>query len=207
LSVDDLSELLQDLEAGLRVSDTRFDKVFPVEARAQAHIHWTEVATALEAVDLLTRERDEPVRILDVGSNVGKFCLVGALASRAEFVGVERRRPLVDIARTVARRLRVPRVRYQWADMESLDWSTFNGIYLYNPFQENIEPEIKIDGELELSLAQYARYVRVVQEKLAGCAPGTRVVTYYGFGGPFPEGYERSSVETQNPRLKLWVRV
>ena len=200
-------ELLQDLEAGLRVSDTRFDKVFPVEARAQAHIHWTEVATALEAVDLLTRERDEPVRILDVGSNVGKFCLVGALASRAEFVGVERRRPLVDIARSVARRLRVPRVRYQWADMESIDWSTFNGIYLYNPFQENIEPEIKIDGELELSLAQYARYVSVVQAKLTGCAPGTRVVTYYGFGGPFPEGYERSAVETQNPRLKLWVRV
>ena len=205
---EDFSELLQDLEAGLRVSDTRFDKVFPAEARRHGQVHWTAVAIAMDAVNLLTAHRPEGevTRILDVGSNVGKFCLVGALISQAYFVGVERRRKLVDIARTVSRRLRVSRVRYQWCDMETVDWSEFNGIYLFNPFHENLDLEIKIDSEVELSKAHFERYVKTAQTKLASCKPGTRVVTYYGFGGEFPPGYERMPTPDLTDKLELWIK-
>ncbi|MBS1983812.1 MAG: hypothetical protein JST16_06545 [Bdellovibrionales bacterium] len=207
---EDFDDLLRDLEAGLRVPDTRIDKIFPVDARSQGHVHWTPVNIALEAVAWLTADSaDGPGarRILDIGSNVGKFCVVGALASAAHFTGVERRRKLVDLARSVTRNLRIQRVKYLWRDMAEVDWNEFQGIYLYNPFHENIDPEIQIDTEVKLNPDLFASYVKVVQEKLEACPAGTRVVTYYGFGGDLPSSFERVyPPQPIHERLEFWIK-
>jgi hypothetical protein len=208
MSADESFDWLRDIEAGVRVSDTQFDKIFPSEFRRLGRLHWTEVDVAIEATRLLMEDFQGPgpFRILDVGSNVGKFCLVGALSSQAHFTGVERRKKLVDIARKVARTHSIQRVRYQLGDMMDLDWTEFQGIYLFNPFQENITPGIAFDEELTFSQQNFNRYVTSVREKLDTCALGTRVVTYHGFGGAMPDAFERSIVPEISEHLELWVK-
>lgn len=205
---EDHSNLVEELRNGGRVSDTQFDKIFPSELRRQGRVHWTGVAIAIEAVQLLVADRPEGevVKILDVGSNVGKFCLVGALTSRAQFTGVERRRNLADVARKVARELGVQHVRYRACDMAELDWAEFNGIYLFNPFQEHLDADIRWDSEIEFSKTQFDEYIQTVQAKLASCRVGTRVVTYYGFGGAFPWNFERDENHEMDEKLELWIK-
>src|SRR5262245_2791350 len=81
-------------------SDGSFDSVYDEEIRALSEEHWTPVAVAARAARILTFAG--ATRILDVGSGVGKFCIVGALCTAARFVGVERRHRLVSIARRAA---------------------------------------------------------------------------------------------------------
>ena len=204
------ADFLADLETGICVPDTQFDKIFPSSIRDQARIHWTPVSAAIDAVKLFSDPTigAPSTHVLDVGSNVGKFCIVCALASSMRVTGVERRRKCVDTARAVTRAQRVERVRYLWRDMEDVEWSEYNGIYLYNPFHENIDAEIRIDNEVAFSSELFDRYVLAVQRKLASCARHTRVVTFYGFGGSLPSDFERVDVGHLgvHEKLELWIK-
>lgn len=160
----------------------------------------------MKAIDLLCGDSHNS-RILDVGSNVGKFCVVGSLVSQAHFVGIEKQSNLVEQARSIVRDLRIERVSYKCIDMEFFDWSPFNGIYLFNPFYEHLQKEIRLDRSMNYSESQFKKYVEITQRKLSLCDPGTRVVTYHGFGGDFPSGFVRQeSPLTENSRLELWIK-
>ena len=99
-----INEIIQDLRGGRKVTDFRFDQVFPIEMRRLSETHWTPVEVAIRAAELLV-EHDK-TRILDVGSGCGKFCLVAALSCLGQFIGVEQRPHLVDIARNTGKELR-----------------------------------------------------------------------------------------------------
>ncbi len=204
----DFEELQEKLKMGFRVSDTQFDKIFPSDLRSQARLHWTSVAVALEATQLLTAGWDpgEGVQILDVGSGAGKFCFVGALASAAHFTGIEQRKTHVDAARSVARSQRIPRVRFRCCDLEAVDWGIFHGFYLFNPFYEHINSDMRVDQAVSFSQSRYEKCVEIVQQKLSACRPGTRVVTYYGFGGPLPSSYRKEEGLELSPHLELWTQ-
>lgn len=47
--LDSELEFFKDLECGVKVSDTQFDKIFPSDARKSSRIDWTPVAVAIEA--------------------------------------------------------------------------------------------------------------------------------------------------------------
>lgn len=115
--------LIQEIRDGLRVSETQFNKIFEHDVRDIARTHWTPFDVAVAAMDLLTQAwtHDERFNILDVGSNVGKFCLIGALRSAAHFLGVEIRRDFVDLARKIARANHIECVRFIWSDMNKID--------------------------------------------------------------------------------------
>ena len=93
-------------------------------------------AVALRAAELLVAKPG--ALILDVGSGAGKFCIVGALATDAGFVGIEQRPHLVDAASMLAMGLGAQRARFLAGDAFDADWRQFDGIYLFNPFQEHI---------------------------------------------------------------------
>ena len=96
----DLLRCAARLHVGKKVSDEEFDSVYGGRERAVSFRHWTPVAVACRAARLLTDMG--ATRILDVGAGVGKFCIVGALTTSADYCGVERRGNLVDIARAAA---------------------------------------------------------------------------------------------------------
>jgi hypothetical protein len=53
----------------------------------------------------------------------------------------------------------------------------------------------------------YNRYIQFVEKKLESLRVGTRVLTYHGFGGVFPQSYHRVLQESAgSDALELWVK-
>jgi predicted RNA methylase len=161
---------------------------------------------AARAASLLTRSGAR--RIVDVGAGAGKFCIVGALTTDAEFIGVERREGLVRVARETAAMLGAARATFIHSNVDSFSLEGFDGVYLYNPFYEQISTFlVQIDGAIERSALVYRDFVRSTMDKLAAMAPPVAVVTYNGFGGSMPPGYEFCGDEPAgNDQLELWVK-
>lgn len=192
------------LRTGQRVIDRDLDEVFPIEARRASMVHWTPVAVAAHAARLLA---DRPgTTILDIGAGVGKFCLVAAATVRARIRGIEQRAHLVAVARSAAVKLEVD-VEFIHGTLDSQDPRTIDGIYLFNPFAENLSPSRdRIDDSVELTPARFRRDVEATERFLRGARSGTRVVTYCGFGGTMPEDYVLSVREWHGSNLELWIK-
>lgn len=201
-----LTLMLRGVRAGRLVPDTEFDRIYPEPLRRLSPLHWTPLKVARRAAEMLVV--DASTRVLDVGAGVGKFCLVGALTTKGRFTGVEQRAHLVAVARAVAREYTVARARYVLGDMRSVDWRRFDAIYLFNPFAENkFGPRDRIDETVPMSPARFEREVDFVWTQLAQARRGTRVVTYYGYGGGMPQGYEhRAHERAGTDALDLWVK-
>lgn len=190
------------LRSGGRVTDASFDRLLPADVRASAELEYTPLRVCLLAARWLTSHR-RSARILDVGSGAGKFCVVGALATRARFVGVEQREDLVAAATALARALHARRCSFRCADAFSLDWRRFDGLYLFNPFFGLVRRAPAVASE---HAAAFEAFVRATEERLRTLRRGTRVVTFHGFGGIFPPAYRRvRSEQVGRGHLELWV--
>jgi predicted RNA methylase len=185
------------------VPDAAFDQVFPEELRERSHLHWTPVATAIRAAELLAPAPD--ARVLDVGAGVGKMCLIGALVTGAMWWGIEQDAVQVAAAHHAAWALDVTRrTRFVQGDGSRLAWDEFDAFYFYNPFSTLM---------LAPHASPFVRYATVqstlrrIEQRLAGTPRGTRVVTFHGFGGRWPAGFTRISREPAgDDALELWVR-
>jgi SAM-dependent methyltransferase len=201
-------EVAEALRAGFTVDDTVFDAVYPAHARgALSDVHWTPVRVARRAARLLTGGR--ACRVLDVGAGVGKLCIVGALVTRATFVGIEHRRHLVDDANRAARRLRATSAHVRYGQLADVRWEAFDAFYFFNPFAENVMPaEDTVDRTVVHSPERLLEDVSLVEAALARARIGTRLVTYHGYGGRIPRGYVlRLRVPAHTGFLRLWVKV
>jgi SAM-dependent methyltransferase len=185
------------------VSDAELDQVFPDELRERSPLHWTPVAIALRAAELLAPAPGQ--RVLDVGAGVGKLCLVGAIATEATWWGVEQDAVLVAAANHAAWALDIEhRTRFVHGDGSRVAWDEFDALYFYNPFTTLM---------LAPHASPFVRYatiqntLRRIEQRLASVRPGVRVVTYHGFGGRLPPGYTRLTREPAGEdALELWVR-
>ena len=201
-----INRILEDLRGGRKVTDFRFDQIYPVEMRNFSEIHWTPVEVAIRAAELLVDH--DGTRVLDVGSGCGKFCTVAALSCPGQFIGVEQRPRLVEIARKTVNELNVRNAVFIQNNMTELDWSFFDGLYLFNPFYEHKVESIRIDTTLSYSQDKFARYVEIVKSKLKLVRAGTKVVTYHGFGGDIPFGYQCLKREPAGTSyLELWIKM
>ncbi|MGZ3711019.1 MAG: methyltransferase domain-containing protein [Pseudobdellovibrionaceae bacterium] len=169
------------------IDDSAFDLIYPETIRELSDFHWSPIRLATRAAELAVAEPG--AKVLDVGAGPGKFCIVGSCVTEGVFFGIEQRHQLVAAARDVVNRYKLSRVHFDHGNMIDYDWRPFDCIYLYNPFSENLDRSIRIDDTCELSNELYVRYIRAVQEKLAGLATGVRVVTLNGFGGDFPPSF------------------
>jgi predicted RNA methylase len=191
------------LARGAAVSDAALDQVFPDELRDRSHLHWTPVAIAVRVAELLAPL--PRLRILDVGSGVGKVCLVGAAVTGATWWGIEQDAAQIAAANHAAWALDLDRkTRFVQGDGSRLAWDEFDGFYFYNPFTTLM---------LAPHASPFVRYatiqstLRRIEQRLAAAPAGTRVVTYHGFGGELPAGYTRLVREPAGgDAIELWVR-
>jgi SAM-dependent methyltransferase len=183
------------------VTDEAFDAFYPDAVRAASAAFWTPVDVALEAAAMLVTRPG--ARVLDVGSGAGKFCVVGALATGASFVGVEKQRALAEVARDHAARLGAS-ARFVVGRPDAVDWSAFDAIYLFDPFR--VLPAADGPG-VEIARERPLADILLTERLLSGARPGTRVVTYCGFGGDVPDAYEPvPAARSVSPHLRLWVK-
>ncbi len=196
LSDDDAIRLAQAVRRGEPVSDLELDRVYEGRWRQPSTLHWSSIDVVRGA--LRGAPLEEVHTVLDVGSGVGKFCLLGALLSQARFVGVERRPELVHAAERARLRLGIDRASFICADAFDLDWCSFDCLYLFNPFEEHLmEAEARIDNAAPFSERAYGVAVEETRSRLEALRPGTLIVTYWGFGGQVPPSFQWLGSESQ----------
>jgi predicted RNA methylase len=200
----DLPLTIEQIRRGLAVTDRAFNRIYPEEIRRQSAQFWTPIIVARRAAAQLTATG--ATRILDVGAGVGKLCILGALTTPATFTGVEHRAHLVEIGRAAIHALGIPRAHLLHGTLASVDFDAYDGFYFYNPFEENVfSPEKRLDESVPLSEERRRADVALVEQALARAKVGTRVVTFYGFGGQMPATYRALPEETRGTAfLRLW---
>ncbi len=202
-----LRRVLDAARGGEAVSDRIFDQLFPEPVRRVSSRFWTPVNVARKAAKILAAN---PGPVLDVGAGVGKFCIVGALSTDAEFHGLEHRPELVDIANGVIAALGLSeRAKVFCGTLDDVQWGQYRSFYFCNPFEENIFPEHRrYDDCVELSKTRFEADTARVERELDMAPVGTRIVTFHGLGARVPATYRQCIEETRgNPLLHAWIKV
>jgi SAM-dependent methyltransferase len=183
--------------------DHEFDRHYPDHIREQSSCHWSPVDVCEVAVQML--DVQPGTRVLDIGCGPGKFCAIGATTTQGHFTGVEQRSRLVQAARDLLQRHRIPRAEIVHGNITAVSFQNFDAFYLFNPFEENILPMLRIDHAVEMEPQRYDDYTLHVQAQLELMPLGTRIVTYYGSCAEIPECYLCVKT-THEGMLKLWVK-
>jgi predicted transcriptional regulator len=192
----------------LSIDDFEFDKFFTGHIHDISDIHWTPIKVAIKASNLLTESSE--TKILDIGSGVGKFCVIGALTTNAHYTGVEYRKSLSEIAKKVVNKFNLKNVEILNSNIMDIDFYKFDSFYFYNSFFENIfnesfEDNIRIDNSVELSPELYKKYTEYLFNKLNELNSGTKIVTYCGLNKQIPKSYRLEYVDPVYD-LKLWIK-
>jgi len=171
------------------IVDKEFDQVFPPRIKTLSERHWTPIIVAKIASTFLCHQAG--LRVLDIGSGVGKFCLVGAtLQPSCTFYGLDIRDYFIKIANKLKKKHAVSNAIFECQNLLETDISTYDGIYFYNSFQEKIDDTSMMDDESSVSHEIYNTYTQHLYQKFLDMPVGTRLVTYHTAEFCVPENYK-----------------
>jgi SAM-dependent methyltransferase len=185
-------------------SDEEFNRLYPVAIQKLAQRHWTPLEVARKAANYLAA--NNKVRILDIGSGVGKFCLTAAhYKNKAFYYGVEQRKSLIEHAENARDSLQVSNVSFIHGNFTQLNFANFDHFYFYNAFYENLTYTDKIDDSIDYSGELYNYYNHYFYRQLEGKPPGTKLATYHSLEDEIPPGYYEVGSDFNN-LLKYWIK-
>lgn len=186
-------------------SDLKFNSLYPELIQEAAEKHWTRIEVAKKAAAFLAPS--DEVKVLDIGSGAGKFCLVAAHEHPlTNFYGVEQRQNLVDISNDLAKEFQLNNAFFICDNICNINFKKYDHFYFYNSFYENVPGTQKIDYSIKYSEDLYNFYNRYLYKQLDKKKPGTRLVTYHSFGSEIPAGYEVVHTD-YSEFLKFWIKV
>jgi hypothetical protein len=184
--------------------ESHFCQLYPLFIQKLDKAHWSPLIVAYKASQFLAEKND--VKILDIGSGAGKFCLAGAYYKpNAFYCGVEQRGYLVDFASSAKEKLGRMKVEFRHKNFTQINFTEFDHFYFYNSFFENLEGAEKLDDSIEHSEELFTYYNRYLSRKLHERPAGTRVVTYRSLCFEIPSCYELVNAQMNND-LKFWIR-
>lgn len=187
------------------MNDAAFDWLYPERVQLLSKRHWTPLEVAKKAARFLA---DAPGRkILDIGSGVGKFCLVGAhFFPDSFFYGVEQRRELYHYSLAVKEVTQTANVDFINSNFTQIDLDEYDHFYFYNAFFENLDNKDPIDYQIEYSTSLYKYYSRYLYKALENKPAGTRLVTFHSLEDEVPPCYQvvDASIDFL---LKMWIKV
>ena len=164
-----------------------FDQLLSPAFKKVGDIHWTPTAIVVKAAKWLGENSES--KVLDIGSGVGKFCMVGAGVSEAHFTGVELRKNLVDEANKIKEELGLKKVSFLNQNITTVSFKEYDAFYFYNPFCEHTAVADWIDKKADISLEKLAEYENHIYDELAKKEKGTKLVTYLSASFNLPESY------------------
>lgn len=187
------------------LSDTRFDRLYPLKIQELAVKHWTPLYIARKAAKFLVAESG--LKILDIGSGIGKFCLAGASHfPQATFYGVEQRAELVYYADKVKQQLKIDNAFFYHSNFTQVNLRQYDHFYFYNSFYENLVGTDKIDNSIHYSSELFNYYNRYLFAELEKMPVGTRLATFHSMEGEVPPCYQVVGAEKDN-LLKCWIKI
>ena len=186
------------------LNDTSFDWLYPERIQRMSRRHWTPMSIARKAAGFLAAE--EGKKILDIGSGVGKFTLIGAhYYPRSFFYGVEQRSELHHYAQAAKEYTKTENAAFINLNFTQVDLAAYDHFYFYNAFFENLVTNDRIDYQIEYSDSIYQYYCRFLYKELDKKPAGTRLVTFHSLEDEIPPGYQL--VDTfADFRLKMWTK-
>jgi SAM-dependent methyltransferase len=195
---------IQEQEILLKTDDD-FNNIYPPSIQAFARQHWTPLHVAKLATAFLTSGLS-PVKILDIGSGAGKFCLAGACyAPKHHFYGIEQRKYVFDEAINAQRKIGLSNVFFKHGNFTQLNLHQFDHFYFFNSFYENIHDEGRMDENIDYSESLYNYYVCYLHSSLQSMPTGTKIVTYHSLYEEIPLSYDL--VDTQERgNLNFWIK-
>jgi SAM-dependent methyltransferase len=195
--------IFDNIRENLIVEDEEFNAIYPKTIRNLAKRHWTPVAVATIAADYLVEKPG--TKVLDIGSGVGKFCMIGSVCTRGVFTGVEQRKNLVALSNKILKQYKLPNIEFIHANIVDIPFSDYDAFYYFNPFHENLDNSDKIDNKIKLVAKNYEIYTLYVREQLAKIPVGGKLVTYYGSFWQIPSNFDLEYSEF-NGKLVFWKK-
>ena len=186
-------------------SDAQFNQLYPQGIEALAQRHWTPLQVAWKAAQFLATEKD--AKILDIGSGVGKFCLVGAYyRPEAFYYGVEQRKNMIGHAERAKDLLQLGNVSFIHGNFTSLDLRQFNHFYFYNSFFENLaDASTTIDNNIVYSGELFDYYNRYLYKQLEQTPFGTKLATFHSLEDEVPSCFKVVDADLEG-ELKFWMK-
>jgi len=186
-------------------SNEVFDNLFPDFNSSLMKRHWTPLEVAKKAAQFLAAEKN--VRILDIGSGVGKFCLAAAnYMPLAFYTGIEQRGNLVEQAIQAKEILGLKNVDLLHGNFSTINFKNYDHFYFFNSFYENFSFSENMDNQFEYSKELYEQYTYLLKEKLDSKPSGTRLATFHSTEEEIPRDYLVVGTEMKNT-LKFWVKI
>jgi|SRR5882724_4843829 len=185
-------------------NDDNFHQLYPPSIQLLSTRHWTPFHITRRIAQYLAPKNS--VKVLDIGSGVGKFCLTAAYyMPSAIFFGVEQRKDLVAHAEAARETLGLQNAHFIHRNFTQVDFKQYDHFYFYNSFHENLIATDKIDDNIEYSTELYNYYNRRLHKKLDEMPAGTRLVTFHSLGEEMPTGYHLVEMQVEG-LLKFWIR-
>ncbi|SFE84652.1 Putative methyltransferase [Chitinophaga sp. CF118] len=185
-------------------NDAAFDWLYPERIQKLSKRHWTPLEIAKKAARFLAQ--DPKKKVLDIGSGVGKFCLVGAhFFPDVSFHGIEQRKELYHYSLAAKELTETRNADFINVNFTQVDLDAYDSFYFYNAFFENLAKEDHIDQQIEYSFSLYTYYSRYLFKALDNRPSGTRLVTYHSLEDEVPPSYQLVDA-TVDFLLKMWVK-
>jgi SAM-dependent methyltransferase len=192
------------LKLNIDISDDDFNEIYPEKIRMLARKHWTSVSVAKRASEFLV---DKPgTKVLDIGSGVGKFCMIGASNTKGHFTGVEQRLSLIELSKRLSDSYYIQNVKFVHANITSVKFRDYDAFYFYNSFYENIDMLNKIDDTVRFDIQLYRLYSMHIVEQFATLPLGARLATYCSPSNIIPRTF-RLQDSSKGGLLKFWEKV
>ncbi|NLR77994.1 class I SAM-dependent methyltransferase [Chitinophaga eiseniae] len=185
-------------------NDAAFDWLYPERIQQLSKRHWTPMEVAKKSAKFLSGGAGK--RILDIGSGVGKFCLIGGyFFPEATFSGVEQRKELFHFAQAAREVTCRGNVDFINCNFTQVDFDEYDHFYFYNSFFENLVDEGQIDQQIEYSTSLYNYYAGYMFKSLENKPSGTRLVTFHSMEDEIPPSYQLVDA-TVDFLLKMWIK-
>jgi trans-aconitate methyltransferase len=186
------------------INDNSFEPLFPEWVQKLSFEHWTPFDVADEAAAFLAHSPG--LKILDIGSGIGKFCLLEAKNyPQVQFDGIEQRLNLHEQAVTANNKCQLRNINFMHGNFTHVDFKQYQGFYFYNSIYENLEDCNKIDDRLLYSQSLYEYYSIFLRNELEKMPSGTRVVTYKGTRNEIPFSYQLAD-SSKDGLLRMWKK-
>jgi hypothetical protein len=186
------------------LNDAAFDLLYPERIQRLSREHWTPMRIAKRAGEFLASAPGK--KILDIGSGVGKFCLIGGhFFPEVSFYGVEQREDLHKVAASAQRLTGANNVNFIHGNFTRVDFAAYDHFYFYNAFFEHLSSDGHIDQQTEYSTILYYYYSQRLFKELDTKPSGTRLVTFHSLEDEVPPRYQLVDA-TADFLLKMWIK-
>lgn len=200
-------ELIQLIKSNTKSVDTEFDKILPPLYRYYSQIQWSSISVARTIAIWLKELQGK--RFIDIGSGVGKLCIVLRFLTDLKIYGIEQRPHLVKIANEIIKTNSLKDITFTNQNLMDLNWQEYDVFYLFNPFQEHVSmsPAAVIDNTVSFHREHFTEYTKKVYEELQKMGRNKIFITYHGYGGKLPKSWIlKYSQYIDGGFLSMWVQ-